>query len=251
MSFALSLDADCCDRLSRIETVWAVIHDAHADGETVRGLAQHELLVRYGEAVRRYLLGALRDDAAAEETFQEFAIRLLRGDYRSANPDKGRFRGFLKVVLSRLVADHYRKLSRRKETTLDAEFDVGDDSEVQDREQAFVNVWRDEMLTQAWEGLANEERRTGKPWMTLLRMRVEHPKLRSIELAQRMEEAASEPFTATRLRVMLHRSREKFAGFLIDAVAQSLSDPHPDAIEEELAELHLLEYCQSVLQQRQ
>src|SRR5262249_10904360 len=71
--------------------------------------AQDVLLRRYGAAARRYLLGSLRDADAAEDLAQEFALRFLRGDFKGADPQRGRFRDFLKGVLSHLVAAYHRR----------------------------------------------------------------------------------------------------------------------------------------------
>ncbi len=250
MSQCIAFASHDHDRLSGIETVWTMIYHAHTDGAPAQGQAQHELLARYGSAIQRYLRGAFRDEAAAEETYQEFAIRFLRGDYRSAHPDKGRFRGFLKVVLSRLVADHYRKLSRRREAPLEALCELSQQAEDHRRDDDFLETWRDEMLTQAWRRLAEDERRSGKPWMTILKLRVENPELRSVDLAQQLGLLIEEQVTPTRLRVLLHRSRERFANYLIDAVGESIRDQTIAEVEQELAELELLQYCQSVLEQR-
>ena len=65
-------------RLSQIQTLWTLVRHAHQVPEG-SPTAQKELLDRYGGAVERYLLGALRDPDAADEVFQEFAIRLLKG----------------------------------------------------------------------------------------------------------------------------------------------------------------------------
>ena len=40
-----------------------------------------------------------RDEQLAEELFQEFALRMLRGDFRRAEPLRGRFRDYLKTVI--------------------------------------------------------------------------------------------------------------------------------------------------------
>ena len=48
-------------RLSRIQTLWTVVRRAHAGSEAAVHSAQEQLLNRYGGAVRRYLIGALRD----------------------------------------------------------------------------------------------------------------------------------------------------------------------------------------------
>ena len=39
---------------------------------------------------------------------QEFALRFLRGDFRNADPGKGRFRDFLKRAVYHLMIDHHR-----------------------------------------------------------------------------------------------------------------------------------------------
>ena len=73
------------DRLSQIATLWSVVGHAHEEpGEAVIA-AQRLLLERYGGAIRRYLLAAVRDPDAADELFQTFAYRFLHGDLRGAN----------------------------------------------------------------------------------------------------------------------------------------------------------------------
>src|SRR5262245_66561631 len=98
-------------RLSSIETFWTVLGTAHGDCAEAAAAAQ-QLLQRYTKAVRRYLLGALRDADAADELTQEFALRFMRGDLHRADPEKGRFRDFVKGVLFHLIADHHRKRKR-------------------------------------------------------------------------------------------------------------------------------------------
>jgi DNA-directed RNA polymerase specialized sigma24 family protein len=72
-------------------------------------IAQGQLLDRYGGAVRRYFLGALHDADAADELFQEFALRFVRGDFRRADPERGRFRDFL----YHMIVDHQKRRRRR------------------------------------------------------------------------------------------------------------------------------------------
>jgi DNA-directed RNA polymerase specialized sigma24 family protein len=238
------------DRLSQIETLWSMVYRANRPEDDQQGFAQAELLGRYGAAIQRYLHGALRDASAADDLYQEFAVRFLRGDFARAHQEKGRFRGFLKVILGRMVADHFRKNIRHPTHQLDSQILIPDESTQEKRDQEFASVWRDQMLTQAWQKLAEEEQQSGKPWMKVLKFRVDHPTARSAELAELLAAEIGEPVTATRLRVLLHRSREKFADYLISAVAQTLQDDSIDAVEEELAELELLRYCQASINQR-
>src|SRR5262249_13327225 len=81
--------------ISQIATVWPLIEQAHGDDPEETGAAQDALLRRYRPAVYRYLLACLGRCDAAEDLWQEFALRFVRGDFRNANPEKGRFRDLL------------------------------------------------------------------------------------------------------------------------------------------------------------
>src|SRR6516225_8801909 len=94
--------------LGQISTPWTLLRLAHADSEA-SGDAKRLLVQRYGGAVYRYLLGALRDEQAALELFQEFALRFLRGDFHRADAEAGRFRDYLRGALIHLVTDYHRQ----------------------------------------------------------------------------------------------------------------------------------------------
>lgn len=97
---------DPSQRLSRIDTLWSLVHRAHG-GEP--GQAVADLFARYGGAVHRYLRASLRDPDAADDLFQEFALRVVRGDFRNADLGKGRFRDYLKTAVIRMMVDHRRR----------------------------------------------------------------------------------------------------------------------------------------------
>jgi DNA-directed RNA polymerase specialized sigma24 family protein len=90
-------------RLASISTQWTKLFRAHQDQGDAATAAQRELLLRYYGAVYRYLLGTLRDPAAAEELTQEFAVRFLRGDFHRADPQQGCFRDFVRTALRHLA----------------------------------------------------------------------------------------------------------------------------------------------------
>src|SRR5437868_15369064 len=104
--------AELSQRLSRIDTLWTMLLRAHGGEPGAVQDAQCKLLERYRGAVYRYLLGAVRDADAAEELAQEFALRFVRGDFRRASPDRGRFRSYLKTALIHLVTDYHRARQR-------------------------------------------------------------------------------------------------------------------------------------------
>src|SRR4051794_4825013 len=170
--------------ISRIPTAWSMVREAHGDHTAVQ-VAQHRLLERYGGAVRRYALSALRNEDAADEVFQEFALKFVRGEFGKVDPERGRFRAFVKTVVYRLIVDYQRRKKKRiVESPMHsniAEPLAGADEGADD--ELFRASWRDELLARCWQKLEDEERETGKPYHTVLRYRVDHPEARSPELA--------------------------------------------------------------------
>jgi RNA polymerase sigma-70 factor (ECF subfamily) len=238
--------------LSRIQTAWSMVRQAHGDHTAVQS-AQQALLDRYGGAVRRYALAALRDEDAADEVWQEFALRFVRGDFGGADPQRGRFRAFVKTIVYRLIVDYQRRRKRQfREGPMHsnlAEPADGCDA-AGDEDAAFQASWRDELLARSWQRLKDEEGQSGKPHYTVLRYRVDHPDLHSPELAAGLTEKLGKSVNAGAARVLLHRARDAFAELLLDEVVQSLADNSVDAAEEELIELELLEYCRPALDRR-
>ena len=238
-------------RLSSISTLWSLVRQANQEPAETTRAAQQQLLERYGGAIRRYLLGALRDEDAAEELFQEFALCLLQGNLSGVDRERGRFRDFVKGVLSHLVAK-YHKRDRRRPQPLGSQQPepVVEASTYSELDHSFLASWRDELLARSWVELARIENQTGQPFYTVLRFRAEHPDLSSGQIAEQLGAQMGKPLTATGVRQTLHRAREKFAGLLLDEVAQSLEHPTADRIEQELLELGLLEHCRPALQRR-
>jgi DNA-directed RNA polymerase specialized sigma24 family protein len=245
----MSLDPD---RLSQIDTMWSMVRLAHDKGKDDGKSAQEAILDRYGGAARRYLLGSLRDNEAADEVFQEFALRFIRGDFRSADPERGRFRQFLKTILFRMVMDFYRERKRSPNAcAMDSAYEPGVDGDEVERDRQFASSWREDLLARTWLALGREEATTGKPVYTTLKTRAECPELHSPELAVEVGRKLGKEISAANLRVMLHRARELFADLLIEEVIHSLDQPDPEKVESELIELRLMEYCRPALQRYQ
>ncbi len=227
-----------------------MVRQAHESDEEAARNAQRQLLQQYGSAIQRYLKAKLRDPAAADDIYQEFAIKFVRGDFRKASPEIGRFRTFIRTVLFRQIADYYRIRKRRGDVPLDVKLvepAAEDDDDL--RDEQFAQAWRDEMLKKAWDGLYDLEASSGKPWYSVLQQRVQNPQMRSAELARAVGQQLDKPMTSANVRVLLHRSREKFSVLLIETISNSLNSNSADDIEEELAELQLLEYCRAALDQ--
>ena len=236
-------------RLSEIATLWSVVRQAHDEDAIAAREAQRRLLGEYGGAARRYLLGALRSEEAADDAFQEFSLRFVRGDFRNVSPEKGRFRSFLKTCLCHLIVDQQR-LQKKRGKTGPLETDPADDVSVlvTAEDTAFTKSWRDDLLSRAWARLEQDEKDSGKPYYTVLKTRVENPEASSTELSEMATRRTGREISPANVRVLVHRARELFAECLLRSVVDSLADNRREHVEEELIELQLLDYCRTALE---
>lgn len=233
-------------RLSQITTRWSIIFQAHEGKAEDVSEAQRLLMQRYAGAVYRYLLAALRDANAADDLAQDFAVRFLRGDFRRADPERGRFRNFLKTALQNLIVDHYRRQKRQpRQIPEDAPEPAVAPHEAEELDRQFLESWRNELLTRAWEALAHDGE-----YYTVLHLRAEHPDWRSAQLAEKLTTLLHKSVTENWVRQALFRARKKFADYLLDDIKQSLEQPTPETVEEELSDLGLLEYVRPELHRR-
>jgi DNA-directed RNA polymerase specialized sigma24 family protein len=240
---------DTDQHLSDMATRWTLIRQGQVKRDLPESrIAQWQLLERYGGAIHRYLLGAVREPDLAGDLSQEFAVRFLQGDLKGADPGKGRFRDFVKGVLRNLVASHFRRERRRPmELSPDHPEPGVDDPPSAEDEQAFVACWREEFLARGWKALQRFEAETGQPYHTVLRYRADHPDEASEDMARALGERLGRAITSAGMRKALQRAREKFADLMLEDLAASLSNPTQEAIERELIDLELYEYCRPAL----
>ncbi len=241
------------DHFDHLSTSWTLLGEAHdsATPQARREAALEQVIERYQNLVRRYLAGALRQERnareAVDECFQEFGLRVLRGAFKGAAPERGRFRDYLWTCLANLVNDYHRKRRRELEPLEDREPAAEEERPVS--EQEFLAMWREELVARALRALEAHERQTGQWLYAVLKLKMEHPQLRSEQLAERLAPAVGKPLTAEWARKRLFLARGKLAALLLDEVRQSLREPTDEQVYEELADLGLLEYCRSALPQ--
>jgi RNA polymerase sigma factor (sigma-70 family) len=240
-------------RLSRIETLWTQMFRSSKPEDKPDGPAR-DLVLRYYGAVFRYILGIVRNEDLAMDLTQEFAGRFLRGDFKKANPERGRFRDFLKVALRNLVMDHYRKqkVAREKgpQQLPDESSIPGGSSDQQASDEAFVSSFREEVLARTWEALAEVERLSGKPFHTVLRFKIQNAEMPGTEMAETLSKQLGKPITDQAMRQTLHRARSQFADLLLEEVNRTLGKSSLEELTQELVELRLLDYCKSALERR-
>lgn len=231
--------------IDEISTLWTILGNANNGDSDECRIAQQLILNRYEHAIRRYLMGALRRPDWVEEAYQDFAVKLLRGDYKNADREKGRFRWLLKRSLSNLVNDYWRDF-RKQPAPMPEHFEVAARPEPDD-DAMFAAVWRDTLIERAWKLLADKEEGTGQPGYTLLRIKVTNPAVRSKDLVQVVEEKFHRAATVEFVRKRLHIARAEFVRFFVDEVVESLDRATLESLEDELASIGMLEQCRDEL----
>jgi RNA polymerase sigma-70 factor (ECF subfamily) len=234
------------ERLSRISTVWTMIFQAHAGPEDVAARAQQALMQRYSGAAYRYLLGALRDPDAAADLCQEFALRFVRGDFRRADPERGRFRDYLKTALRHLVTDYHRARQALPRQLSAGAAEPAAAGATADDERLFLTSWREELLERTWKALVDDN----PAFHAVLLYRIEDPQASSARMAEELSAPLGKPVTAAWVRKTLQRAHARYADLLLEEVECSLERPGPEELRHELEELDLLRYCRSALERR-
>jgi RNA polymerase sigma-70 factor (ECF subfamily) len=240
-------------RLSRITTIWTLVINAHGSPANDEAAAQQAILERYQGAVYRYLLGAVHDPDTADDLFQEFALRFVRGDFRRADPSQGRFRDYVKKALINLVLNYRKhKQVRDRAVQLENPDALAGHAEMEDLDASFLENWRKELLDRAWAALAAVQQPDGPPYYSVLRFSYEHPRVPSAQVAELLtaQLKPSKPFTGAGVRKTLQRARDKFTDLLVEEVARSIQTTAIDELEQELSELGLLAYCNRALERR-
>jgi RNA polymerase sigma factor (sigma-70 family) len=231
-------------------THWSMVFKAGDRQGATAFQARNELLVRYHDAVYRYLIAKLGDTEAACELFSRFAERVvdIHPFLQRADPEKGRFRDYLKAVLSRMVVDYFREQQReqKKRRDIRAELEPVQPAEDPQADSEFQKVWTEELMNHAWKGLEQVEKAKGQLHYSLLLYKAQNPQVRSDAMAQHFTAKLGKPFTAANVRQLLHRGQELLSDLLVEEVVCSLREQGGDAvsadrIEEELIHLQLFD----------
>jgi DNA-directed RNA polymerase specialized sigma24 family protein len=233
-------------RLEEIGTEWGLLEQAHQD-DPAAGAARNALVLRYARAIRNYVGALVRDPQDADEVAQEVLVRLLRGQFAAASPERGRFRRMLATAAHNLARTWWQRKQRRAGADVDVSEVAAADVPVPGEAEAVAG-WRQAMLDLAWKALEEYERtHAGTVAWSVLRLRAENPTDDSEQLAARLSQHTGRPFRPEAVRQQLRRARVRFAEALLEEVARGLDDPTPGRIEEELMEVGLMEYVQGFL----
>lgn len=232
------------------KTHWPLVQGAgQGEGDNER----NALLERYHEAIYRYLHCKLADPHAADEVYSLFVERVKENHpfLRRADPEKGRFRDYLRRVLQRMVVDYWRQRQReanhRRELTPGAEAEAAVAApEIGADDEDFRRAWIEELMSHAWQALQEAEKVKGQPYHTLLLHRARNPGDTSEKMALHFGPLLNRPLSAENVRQLLHRGQELLSDLLVREAARSLEEKlgepaSADRVEEELIDLGLFD----------
>lgn len=235
-------------RLDQVVTQWSLLRLAHEPVNAESPQARQAMLLRYRDAIRGYVAALLRNETETDDVAQDVLVRLMRGDFGSADPSKGRFRDFLKVAVRNMVRNHWDRQNRRNAVSLNSTEGVEPETTETESDEAWTDEWRGQLLESTWQALEQFEQSTsGCCYYTLLRLRTEFPDSDSAELAEHLSAATGRTWRADAGRQQLRRARLRFAQLLIEQLAASLTSPTPDDVEEELVALGLIDFVRPFL----
>lgn len=222
--------------LDQISTRWAILKDPV------------QFLLRYGPAIRKYLQALLKNPDDVDEIAQDILTKVVQNAFGRASPDHGRFRDYLKVAVRNAALMHLRKKKavQPAESVLLQIADPLQTALVADQE--WLADWQRCIMNKAWRALDSHERRTpDNHFYTVLKLSVDHPNEDSTRLAERASRKIGKPLRADAFRKQVSRARRMFAELLLDEVVNTLDQPSPQQIEEELIAIGLMDYVRDFL----
>jgi RNA polymerase sigma-70 factor (ECF subfamily) len=223
-------------RLDRISTHWSRLNDpAH-------------FALRYAPAVRSYLRAILRRAEDVDEVTHDFLLRVVQRGFRHADPDRGRFRDYLKTCLRHAALNHLRRAPRGGHHMEALAAVLAGPDTLRQADELWLAEWRTCLLDRAWHALDCHERRTRDNYdHTALRLAADYPDDDSTMLATRAAARLGRPLRADAFRKQVSRARRRFAELLVREIAKTLRDATPEQIEEELADLGLMDHVRPFL----
>lgn len=202
----------------------------------------------YAQPIRRLLLALLRDEHEADDALQQLLTRMTEQGFPTFDPDRGKFRDYLKEVVRNAAWKQRRGLAQRQQPA-GTDLDQLGRAEPDHSDRVWLEEWRGCLLEQALRALERHQQEAGRGNLsyTVIRLSIENPGADSRHLARRAGELSGQPLTPEAYRKQLSRARRTFASLLVSEIQQTLDGASAEGVLEELAELGLLEYVRDFL----
>ena len=222
--------------LDHIETDWSLIHEPT------------HVVMRYSGAIQSYFRALIKNHHDAEEVAQNFFLWVSQNGLPRASKDRGRFRDYLKTVVRNAALNFLRRNQAPVQNELVITNLAYQEKTPAVLDQEWLGEWRRCLLERVWQRLREYQTKArNNHSYTVLRLCAAHPEKKSEALAEKLAIRIKKPVRAEAFRQQVSRARRRFAQYLVEEVAQTLSDPEPADVEGELADLGLIDYVRDFL----
>ena len=201
------------------------------------------MLRRYGPAIQKYLGALIKNPHDVEEVLQDFLLRGRHRGFVRTESLAARFRDYLKSAVRNAALTHYRHKLPALHGDMTALHIAAPDETPVAADEEWASQWRQCLLGRVWQALDQHQRQApGNLFFTVLRVSCDYPDEDSRGLAVRVGAMTGKPLKAEAFRKQVSRARRQFAELLVAEVEQTLEEPTPEGVEEELVEVGLMEY---------
>jgi DNA-directed RNA polymerase specialized sigma24 family protein len=207
-----------------------------------------KFVMRYGKALRNYIGALVRDAHDADDVTQTLMLHVVRKGFVRKSPQRGRFRDYLKAMARNVAMTHRQRKAGPTRAGVDLDTLPTGKEPLAAANKQWLLDWRACLLDKAWLDLESYQRsHPGNRSYAVLRLAVAHRQEGSAQLAERLGQIMGCPMRADAFRKQLSRARRLFAEFVWAEVGQTLREPTPRHIEEELLDLGLLSFVRRYL----
>ncbi|MEO1616546.1 MAG: hypothetical protein AAFV88_11890 [Planctomycetota bacterium] len=221
----------------------------------------------YQTPIRKFFSCLCRDSNEADEQFQEFAVKFLSGAFDNFNPERGRFRDYLKTSLRNQVRRQAAKnaglVAAGTEELLQNEADPAVEQPVDVAMKAFDEV-EGEHIRQLVEADMLDEERAGKnQFHSLLRFAISYqqqltdPESNSASrrvpvsaVIEFVKESFGETISRDTAKQRMSRAKSAFATKMILEIGTRIGDASISAVGQAASELGLAPFVGKELQRR-
>lgn len=211
--------------------------------------AREQEIQRYQPASTAYLSAMVKNADRAAEVWEGVIEKWLEGKLSGYDPAQS-FRAYLKGVLRNAVFTHSRNRRRTVEQAMrqfDEEHEVADSLE-DAASMAFDQKLKDDLMERTLSSIREDNSQQHdviRMMMTAVASNSDPPSSR--ELAQVLSRQSGTSVSEEAARQIKSRARERFPRELIRQTQQMIASSDLDRLEETLADLGLLVYCEKTL----